>query len=79
MKYSEKRNEFIKEKYRGFPLLNFKGDPGVPLLNFEGGPRVPLLYFRGVSRPTFGLSEGSRIQGPRVQIPGVRVPLLHHA
>ena len=70
MKYSEKRNEFIKEKYRGFPLLNFKGDPGVPLLNFEGGPGVPLLNFRGSHVLLLDLEIPS---------PGVLVSLLHHA
>ena len=50
-----------------------KGE-GVSLLKFEGGPGVSLLNFRGVLGPTFKLSVGSRVPGPRVL-----VPLLHHA
>ena len=33
-------------------------------------------YFEG---PTFKLSGGSRVPGPRVRSPEVLVPLLHHA
>ena len=33
-------------------------------------------YYEG---PTFKLSGGSRVPGPRVPSPGVLVPLLHHS
>ena len=56
------------------PLLNFEGGPGIPPLNIEGGPGVTLLNFRGVPSPTFKLWGG-----PWSQVPGVLVPLLHHA
>ena len=59
MKYSEK-NEFIKERW-----------VGVPILNFEGGPGFPLFNVRGVSGPTFKLWGGSWVSGPRV--PGPRI------
>ena len=56
-------------KGEGVPLLNLVGGPGTPLLNFEGGLGVPLLNFEG----------GPGFQGSDVPVPGVLVPLLHHA
>ena len=61
------------KKDEGIPLLIFEGGPGILLLNFEGGPGVPLLNFRKSPGPTFKLWRGG------LPVPGVLVPLLHHA
>ena len=69
----------LLKKGEGGPTFKLRRGSWGPTLKFERGPGVPLLIFRRVLGVLVPLLILRGVPRSEVPLPGVLVPLLHHA